>query len=191
MDEGGALIQWHPPHPRPLPLTGGEGKVSLVCVGSELLRGKINTHGSLLARCLATIGLELGEELTVGDDLGAIARAIRRALDHNPVVLVTGGLGPTFDDVTREAASLATDKPLERSQVLLRGIQAKFRRARLHAMPPSNKQQAYLLKGAIPIPNSVGTAPGQLLLLPPLRGKVGMGGGPPPTILPHHGGGGF
>src|SRR5258706_7095124 len=144
---------------------------SLICVGSELLRGKINTHSSTLARQLASIGLELNEEHTVADDVGAIAQAIRRALEKNEVVLVTGGLGPTFDDLTREAASEATGRPLVFSPTLLREIKAKFRLARLRSMPPANKRQAYLLEGARQMANSVGTAPGQWLEIPAMSSQ--------------------
>src|SRR5437016_3997564 len=136
---------------------------SLICVGTELLRGKVNTHGSLLAQRLASVGLELGENRTVPDDRQRMAQVIRRALNENQIVIVTGGLGPTFDDLTREAASDATGRRLILSQVLLRGIEAKFRKARHRAMPPANKRQAYVLDGAKSIANSVGTAPGQWL----------------------------
>ena len=156
-------------------------------MGSELLRGKLNTHASHISRRLASIGLALNEETTVSDELNEITAAIRRALECFHVVIVSGGLGPTFDDLTREAASEATGLPLALSHSLLRGIQKKFRRAR-YRMPAANARQAYLLQDAEAIPNSVGTAPGQFLLLPPLWGKVGMGG-PPTPALPHKGGG--
>jgi len=140
-------------------------RCTLICVGSELLRGKLNTHASMLARRLASIGLELSDEHTVGDDLPALARVIRRALQQCPVVIVTGGLGPTFDDLTREAAAEACGKRLVLSPALLKKIQAKFRRARYKKMPPANQRQAYLIEGAHPIANQVGTAPGQWIQL--------------------------
>ncbi len=159
-------------------------RCSLICVGSELLRGKINTHASTLARHLASIGLDLVEEHTVGDEFKLLAHVIRRALRENDLVIVTGGLGPTFDDLTREAAAAACGLRLVFSAKLLREIQAKFTRARFRAMPPANKRQAFLLEGAAPIPNRVGTAPGQwikimwsgkiLILLP----------GPPTELIP-------
>jgi nicotinamide-nucleotide amidase len=151
----------------------GRPYCSLICVGSELLRGKINTHASTIARRLASIGLELSAEHTLGDDEAALARLIRRALQESrgpacrapTVVIVTGGLGPTFDDVTREAAASACGRPLELSKKLLNGIQTKFKRARLRRMPPANARQAYLIEGAEAIPNTVGTAPGQWIEL--------------------------
>ena len=157
-------------------------RLSLICVGTELLRGKINTHSSTLARRLASIGLELSEDHTVADDVSRLAHTIGRALEGNAIVIVTGGLGPTFDDLTREAASEATGRPLVFSPTLLKEIEAKFRLARYRAMPPANRRQAYLLEGAKPINNTVGTAPGQwlplghcvLILLP----------GPPSELTP-------
>lgn len=142
-------------------------RCALVCVGSELLRGKINTHASTVARLLASIGLALHEETTVSDELPELIDAIRHALRRHEVVLVTGGLGPTFDDLTREAASEACGRPLIFSEVLQRGIVQKFRRAH-YRMPPENICQAYLLDGAKAIPNRNGTAPGQWLALRPV-----------------------
>lgn len=136
---------------------------SLICVGSELLRGKINTHASALARRLASIGLELSAERTVGDDEAVLARIIRQGLQESAIVIVTGGLGPTFDDVTREAASEACGRRLVLSRTLLTGIEKKFRKAKYRRMPPANQRQAFLLEGARAIANKVGTAPGQWL----------------------------
>src|SRR5881394_3196513 len=97
----------------------------LVCVGSELLRGKLNTHASHIARRLASIGLSLDEENTVGDELPSIAAAIRRGLERFPIVFVSGGLGPTFDDLSREAAAEATGRSLVLSKDLLTGLKKK------------------------------------------------------------------
>jgi nicotinamide-nucleotide amidase len=153
----------------------------LVCVGSELLRGKLNTHASHVARRLASIGLALNEENTVSDELAEITSAIQRALDRFEIVLVSGGLGPTFDDLTREGASSASSHPLKLSPALLNGLKKKFRRAH-YPMPPANARQAWVLEGAEVIANQVGTAPGQwldlgdrvLILLP----------GPPRELYP-------
>src|SRR5450432_2211611 len=87
-------------------------RCSLICVGSELLRGKINTHASTLARRLMSVGIELFHEHTVSDEVDDLTQTIRWALATDPIVIITGGLGPTFDDLTREAAAAATDRPL-------------------------------------------------------------------------------
>src|SRR5882724_5129891 len=143
-----------------LTLASNKPRLCLICVGAELLRGKINTHSSTLAGRLASIGLELHEEHTTSDRQEEIASVMRRALQSHDVVIATGGLGPTFDDLTREAASGATGRPLLFSKELMRQIQAKFRLARYRKMPPANRRQAFLLEGAKPLANSAGTAPG-------------------------------
>jgi nicotinamide-nucleotide amidase len=153
----------------------------LICVGSELLRGKLNTHASHISRRLASIGLSLNEENTIADDVRELTDALRRALDRFDVVLVSGGLGPTFDDLTREASSAAAGRRLVLSQDLLNGLRKKFRRAR-YRMPPANARQAFLLDGARMIPNGVGTAPGQWLELGRGEGRRAKGA-PHPSPL--------
>ena len=153
---------------------------TLICVGSELLCGKINTHASTIARRLASIGLELSAEHTLGDNEAALARLIRQGLQESALVIVTGGLGPTFDDVTREAAAAACGRRLVLSQALLREIKNKFRKAKLRRMPPSNQKQAFLIEGAHAMANKVGTAPGQWIQL------ERRGGVPPPPAMKFH-----
>lgn len=135
---------------------------ALVCVGSELLRGKLNLHASTLAGRLASVGIELAEEHTVADDRSDLGRVLVDCLNRRDLVLVTGGLGPTFDDLSREAASDAVGRPLRRSSALLKDITRKFRRAK-YTMPPANARQADLLEGAVAFRNERGTAPGQWL----------------------------
>ena len=141
----------------------------LICVGSELLRGKINTHTSTISQRFLALGIELAHEETVADHLPDLTDAIRRGLDRFPLVMVTGGLGPTFDDLSREAAAAASGRKLSRSPRLLKELKTKFRKARYKTMPPMNARQADVLEGATIIPNAFGTAPGQWL---ELRGGV-------------------
>jgi nicotinamide-nucleotide amidase len=108
---------------------------------------------------------------------------IRKGVRLNGIVVVTGGLGPTFDDITREAAAEACGRPLILSQKLLHEIRTKFRRARLRRMPPANARQAYLIQGAEAIPNQVGTAPGQWIELAPARLLILLPG-PPSELVP-------
>src|SRR5471032_2990530 len=142
-------------------------RCSLICVGSELLRGKVNQHASTLAGRLAAVGLELSSEQTVGDDRRALSRVILQAIRENELVIVTGGLGPTFDDLTREAAADACGRKLVISKTLLQGLQRKFKKARYRRMPPANQRQADVIEGATAIPNRMGTAPGQWLEISP------------------------
>ena len=134
-------------------------RAEIVSVGSELLLGQIvDTNAAHIARQLAVLGLDLFHKTTVGDNLGRVAAALETALERADVVFTTGGLGPTEDDVTREAVAVATGRELEFHQDLLDQIEAFFR-ARGLPLSPSNRKQAYIPRGAIPMPNPVGTAP--------------------------------
>ncbi len=131
----------------------------IITIGTELLLGEIiDTNAAHIARQLRTIGLDLYYETTVGDNLERCADVIRRALERADVVITTGGLGPTVDDMTREAVAQATDRSLEFRPDLLAQIEARF--ARWGAkMSENNRRQAFVPQGAIAIENPVGTAP--------------------------------
>jgi nicotinamide-nucleotide amidase len=132
----------------------------MIFSGDELLRGDIvNTNQAYLGQRLLDLGIFATHSLTVSDDLGAMVAAIRDTLSRHPEVLVlSGGLGPTEDDLTREAVAQALGLNLEHHQELLEEIQAKFA-ARGFTMGESNRKQALLPDGATAIPLS-GTAPG-------------------------------
>ncbi len=132
----------------------------LLTLGTELLLGHIvNTNAAYLARELAAVGLNLYRTTTVGDNEARAAEAILEASARADVVLITGGLGPTADDVTREAVARATDLPLVRRPDLVTQIEAMFTRRGL-SMPDNNRRQADLPAGASAIENPAGTAPG-------------------------------
>jgi competence/damage-inducible protein CinA-like protein len=134
-------------------------RAEIVSVGSELLLGQIvDTNAAFIARQLAVLGLDLFHKTTVGDNLGRVAAALETALGRADIVITTGGLGPTEDDVTREAVARATRRELEFHPELLDQIEAFFR-ARGLPLSPSNRKQAYIPRGAVPLPNPVGTAP--------------------------------
>lgn len=148
--------------------TGTGPRMELVCVGSELLMGKSNTHGAYLSTLLEDLGLPLARETTVSDDPREMESLFREIWKRADVILVTGGLGPTFDDITRDVWSkVCGQKPIFRPE-LLALIADRFRRRGI-PMPPANRRQAYILQGARVLKNENGTAPGQLL---ELRGKV-------------------
>jgi nicotinamide-nucleotide amidase len=132
----------------------------MIFSGDELLRGDtLNTNQSYLGERLLDLGIFATHALTVTDDLAAIVAAIRAALAHDPAVLVlSGGLGPTEDDLTREAVAEALARPLEHREDLLEAIQARFA-SRGFRMGDSNRKQALLPQGAAAIPLA-GTAPG-------------------------------
>lgn len=134
-------------------------QAEIVSVGSELLLGQIvDTNSSVIARHLAAIGLDLYYKTTVGDNLSRLVSVLRQALQRSEVVITTGGIGPTADDVTREAVAEATERELVLSEHLMVQIEAFFL-ARGFTLSPSNRRQAFIPRGAIPVENPVGTAP--------------------------------
>lgn len=132
----------------------------LVTTGTEILLGEIvDTNAAWIARRLRDLGINLFYKTTVGDNLERIAAVLRQGLERSDLVLVTGGLGPTVDDVTRDAAALAADRELQVDDTCLAQIEAIFARwgRKVH---DNNRRQALLPAGATPIANPVGTAPG-------------------------------
>ncbi len=131
----------------------------IVAIGTELLLGEItDTNSVYLARQLRDIGVNIFYMTTVGDNRQRIADAIRAALDRAEVVITTGGLGPTVDDMTRQAVCDSLQRALEFHQALYDGIAERFRGFGVE-MTANNRQQAYLPGGAILVENPVGTAP--------------------------------
>lgn len=145
------------------------GEVELVAVGNELLLGEtVDTNGTWLGQRLAEEGFAVVRRTVVGDDDGAIRAAVGQALERTGVVLVTGGLGPTQDDLTRPAVAALYGWPLEVDPRWLDVIRERFR-TRGRTMPDTNRVQAEVPRGAELLANERGTAPG-LLLDDPGRG---------------------
>lgn len=135
----------------------------ILAVGSEILLGAtIDTNSAYLARQLAACGVNLYRKSVVGDNAERIAAALREALGRADLVIVTGGLGPTLDDVTREAVALAYGRALEFRQELMDQVAARFA-AMGRPMPESNRRQAFVPAGARAIENPRGTAPAFLV----------------------------
>ena len=131
----------------------------IVMIGSELLLGEIvDTNATRLAKGLLSIGLDLYYKTTVGDNEARITAVLNQALERADVVITSGGLGPTVDDITRQAVANATGRELVYSADLERQIAARFRKFG-RKMAENNKRQAYLPHGALPLRNSAGTAP--------------------------------
>lgn len=131
----------------------------IVAIGTELLLGElIDTNSAAISKKLQTIGLPLHYTSTVGDHMARIVSVLKLALSRSDIVITTGGLGPTVDDLTREAIAQATGHPLIFDEVLLGQIEARFKRWG-RRMTPNNRQQAYRPEDSIPIENPVGTAP--------------------------------
>ena len=131
----------------------------IIAIGTELLLGEItDTNSVFMARQLRDIGVNVFFMTTVGDNLERIADAIRAALDRAEVVITCGGLGPTVDDMTRQAVADATARELDYHQSLYDSIAERFRGFGV-TMTANNRQQAFLPAKAVLIPNPVGTAP--------------------------------
>ena len=137
-------------------------RIELLCLGTELLKDKVNTNSNLIAEKIAKAGLSLSQVTTVGDLSKDILQALKDALNRSDIVLTCGGLGPTFDDLTRECVSKTLKKPLVFSQPILNQIERRFDSVGL-PMAEENKRQAYLIAKARPVLNKVGTAPGQII----------------------------
>lgn len=135
----------------------------ILTVGNEIINGVItDTNRESMARELLSVGIAIRGMSSVGDDLEEIAEALGAAMDKAPITLVSGGLGPTQDDKTAEAAALFLGAPLESNPEQLAVIEERFRQWG-RPMSPSNAKQALFPVGAKPIPNDYGTAPGFMI----------------------------
>jgi nicotinamide-nucleotide amidase len=131
----------------------------IVAIGSELLLGQIvDTNSAWMAQRLADLGINMFYVTVVGDNPGRMKHAISEALSRSNLVITSGGLGPTQDDLTREIVAEVTHRKLVLDQRLLQELRDRFqRRGRL--LTPNNERQAYIPEGAIPVENPNGTAP--------------------------------
>jgi nicotinamide-nucleotide amidase len=133
---------------------------AVVAVGDELLLGDtVNTNASWLGGALAEVGVQVVSSTMVGDDLPRMLVALRRALDDADVVLVTGGLGPTSDDITREAVAAVAAVELVRDPALVQQLTDRFA-AYGYPMPPDVLRQADVPAGGTALDNPAGSAPG-------------------------------
>ncbi len=153
----------------------------IIAVGSELLTpARVDTNSLFLTAQLNLLGVEVVAKAVVGDDVERLATAVRSAL-RSEIVILTGGLGPTEDDVTREAVARALGRTLIYSEEICRTIEERFRRMG-RPMAEINRRQAYVIEGAEALANPNGTAPGQWLTH---EGRVVMLlPGPPPELEP-------
>ncbi len=135
----------------------------VLSIGSELLDGHLtDTNATFLAQELTGLGVELLGVCQVGDTLEHILRALQRAWGDAELIITTGGIGPTADDLTREAIAALLGEPVTVDPELLEQIRAFFA-ARGLVMPEQNAKQAWLIPSAEPLPNPIGTAPGWLV----------------------------
>ncbi|MGA3216285.1 MAG: competence/damage-inducible protein A [Acidimicrobiales bacterium] len=146
-------------------------RAEVVAVGTELLLGQvIDTNSAFVGERLALAGIDCHFHTRVGDNIARIALVLRAALARNEAVIICGGLGPTQDDLTREAIALVMDVPLRRDDAVLEVIRKRFvPRGPTRTMPRNNERQADVPEGATVITQTLGTAPG---LICPVGDKV-------------------
>jgi len=132
----------------------------IICVGNELLMGDtLNTNTKYLSQQLLLLGIDVRFQLVVGDDEADLLTAIKISSQRSDVVIFTGGLGPTYDDMTKETLALALNRALIQDEISMNQISQYFKK-RGRDMADSNKKQAYKLEGSQVLSNANGTAPG-------------------------------
>jgi nicotinamide-nucleotide amidase len=132
----------------------------IVAVGSEMLTPfRVDTNSLFITERLNAIGYDLRLKAVVGDDVGELARIVAEAVTWADLVIITGGLGPTEDDITREGVARALDVPLDVDEAIVDRIRERFARRGM-TMPEINRRQAMVPRGATVLSNPNGTAPG-------------------------------
>lgn len=157
-------------------------KAEIIAVGTELLMGQIvNTNAHFLSRQCASLGIDVYFQTVVGDNMSRLRQALQIAKDRADLIICTGGLGPTQDDLTKEAVALFTERELVMDPTALEHIKRFFEQRSIQ-MVDSNLRQAQVIEGCHPLPNDTGLAAGvsltdgniHYLLLP----------GPPKELMP-------
>lgn len=153
----------------------------IIAIGSELTSGaKLDTNSQWLSTQLASVGVEVHFHSTVADSIDNLVNLLRAAVDRSDLILITGGLGPTMDDLTRDAMARLADVELQIDAQSLRHLEAMFVK-RGRTMPDSNRIQAMFPVGSRPIENHHGTAPG--IRMEALRSNGPDGNQRSPSIL--------
>ncbi|MBL9169370.1 MAG: competence/damage-inducible protein A [Verrucomicrobiales bacterium] len=143
----------------------------LINTGSELMLGRVlNTHQQWICRRMADHGYTVTRQVAVSDEAHAIQGAVREALERADLILTTGGLGPTSDDLTRDLIAQLLGRPLREDPAALANIESFFT-SRKRPMPASTRVQAMVPEGAQVLPNGHGTAPGLAIPLEPRPGS--------------------
>ena len=157
-------------------------KAEILCVGTELLLGDIvNTNAVYLAKELAKLGINVYHQAVVGDNPERLKASLKEALSRCDLVITTGGLGPTCDDLTKETAAEVLGLPMEENAEELHHIKEYFQKIN-RTMTDNNRKQALIPKGAVILKNGFGTAPG---ILAENNGKfLALLPGPPREMRP-------
>lgn len=138
-------------------------KISIIAVGSELLLGQIaNTNGQYLSKLLNGVGHSVVEHTVIGDNPERLERVIKASFNHYDTVILTGGLGPTKDDLTKHTVAKVLGRELVIDKHALNYIEQFFEEQNIE-MTPNNRQQALVIEGSHVLENKVGMAPGMLV----------------------------
>ncbi|TGE32260.1 competence/damage-inducible protein A [Desulfosporosinus sp. Sb-LF] len=138
-------------------------KAEIVATGTELLLGEtLNTSAHYLTGKLSSLGIEVDYHTTVGDNSGRLEQVLRQAIGRSDLLVTTGGLGPTADDLTKELVAKVLDLKMELDEFSLEQVKQFFGRRRA-PMPSGNEKQAYFPKDSKILPNPIGTAPGAII----------------------------
>lgn len=158
-------------------------KAEILAVGTELLMGQItNTNAQYISSRLPDVGIGVYYHDVVGDNHDRLRKCLELAMSRSDVIIITGGLGPTKDDLTKETIAEAVNRKLVLDQVTLDKMTQYFKKRHTGAMPKNNIKQAYLPDGCIAIRNKNGTAPGCII---EYNGKfIVMLPGPPSEMKP-------
>lgn len=157
-------------------------RAEIIAIGSELLTpSRTDTNSLFITDELNKLGVDVVEKHVLGDERVRLTEAVRAAIHHSEIVILSGGLGPTEDDVTREAVAAALDRALVLSPEQERILTLRFQQIH-REMADNNRRQTFLIEGAEALPNPYGTAPGQFF-------KTNSGGlfllpGPPRELKP-------
>ena len=154
----------------------------IVSVGTEILLGEVvNTNASYLSERLAELGINCFYHTVVGDNRERMKLTIKKALNRSDLIILTGGLGPTYDDITKELVSEVMDEPLVFDENILKEIKNMFIKTG-RIMTENNKRQAYVFENGYILKNHKGTAPG--LILEKNDKVIILLPGPPKELIP-------
>ncbi|MDF2533675.1 MAG: competence/damage-inducible protein CinA [Clostridia bacterium] len=157
-------------------------KCEIIAVGTELLLGNIvNSNARYLSEKLAELGIDVHYHITVGDNIGRLREAIETSLKRSDIIITTGGLGPTDDDLTKVGVAEALGLKLIPHKQSLEKIEAYFKETD-RPMPECNRKQGYIPEGAIVLENDNGTAPG--IMIEKDKKVIILLPGPPKEMMP-------
>jgi nicotinamide-nucleotide amidase len=157
-------------------------KAEIIGIGTEILLGQtVNSNSAYISKKLAEIGIDVYYHTTVGDNESRLCESIKSAFQRSDIVITTGGLGPTIDDITLDAIAKISERPLILQQKIVNLVKEHFQKRHIN-MPQNNLRQAYVPKGAVWLRNNVGTAPGLIIKI---GGKILIAlPGPPREMIP-------